>query len=226
MESVLVATPREFESRILRRTDRRKQLSQPGASGWLFAAQSQFSSHCRLTKRVRFVRARRPAQRRRLASAIRVGQPEEVMHVGHIAPEVPAASAHSGTHRARPVSARFEPVSQLKDVKRRFLAYSFPPRSPDPHHLAVLARPGFVRAAPALPAATRIRLPSATGTCCDRPQAKVFHLHSSHSASRRKLDARHALGCFGRSRPDDGSIMLKRPMRTEVVGELAAVALQ
>ena len=29
-------------------------------------------------------------------------------------------------------------MSQLKDVKRRFLAYSFPPRSPDPPHLAVL----------------------------------------------------------------------------------------
>ena len=112
----------------------------------------------------------------------------------HTAPRVPAASVHGGTHRARPVSARFEPVSQLKDVKRRFLAYSFPPRSPDPHHLAVLARPGFVRAAPALPAAPRTRLPSATATCCDRPQAKVSHLHSNHSASRRKLDVRHALG--------------------------------
>jgi hypothetical protein len=53
---------------------------------------------------------------------------------------------------ARPISARFEPVAQVKDVKRRFLAYSFPPRSPDPPHLAVLARPGFVRAAPTLPA--------------------------------------------------------------------------
>jgi hypothetical protein len=110
----------------------------------------------------------------------------------HTAPEVPAASVHGGTHRARPVSARFEPVSQLKDVKRRFLAYSFPPRSPDPHHLAVLARPGFVRAAPALPAATRTRLPSATATCYDRPQAKVFHLHSNHSASRRKPKVRHS----------------------------------
>lgn len=35
----------------------------------------------------------------------------------------------------------------MKGRKRRFLAYSFPSRSPDPHHLAVLARPGFVRAA-------------------------------------------------------------------------------
>jgi hypothetical protein len=69
------------------------------------------------------------------AADLPYGLPEPLKH---IAPEVPAASVHSGTHRARPVSARFEPVSQLKDVKRRFLAYSFPPRSPDPHHLAVL----------------------------------------------------------------------------------------
>src|SRR6266699_2988072 len=61
----------------------------------------------------------------------------------------------------------------------RFLAYSFPPCSPDPHHLAVLARPGFVRAAPALPGTTRIRLPPASPPCCDRTAAKVSHLHSN-----------------------------------------------
>jgi hypothetical protein len=75
----------------------------------------------------------------------------------------------------------------MKGVKRRFLAYSFPPRSPSPPYLAVLERPGFVRAAPALPAATRFRLPSATATCCDRPQAKASHLRSNHSASRRNI---------------------------------------
>jgi len=48
-----------------------------------------------------------------------------------------------------------------------------------PHHLAVLARPGFVRAAPALPGTTRIRLPSASPPCCDRTKAKVSHLRSS-----------------------------------------------
>ncbi len=36
---------------------------------------------------------------------------------------------------------------KMKGRKRRFLAYSFPSRLPDPHHLAVLARPGVVRAA-------------------------------------------------------------------------------
>ena len=57
-----------------------------------------------------------------------------------------------------------------------------------------MCRPGtgmsrLVRA-PALPATIRIRLPSASATCCDRPPAKVFHLHSNHSASRRKPLAR------------------------------------
>ena len=47
------------------------------------------------------------------------------------------------------------------------------------------ARPGFVRAAPALPGTTRIRLPSATAACCDKPQAKLSHLRSNNSASRR-----------------------------------------
>jgi hypothetical protein len=37
--------------------------------------------------------------------------------------------------------------SSLERRKRRFLAYSFPSRSPDPHHLAVLTRSDFVGAA-------------------------------------------------------------------------------
>src|SRR6266699_146111 len=61
----------------------------------------------------------------------------------------------------------------------RFLAYSFPPCSPDPSHPAVLARPRFVRAPPALPGTTRIRLPPASPPCCDRTAAKVSHLHSN-----------------------------------------------
>jgi hypothetical protein len=50
----------------------------------------------------------------------------------------------------------------LRDVQRWFLAYSSPSRSPNPHHLAVLARPGFVRAAPTHPGTSRDRLPPAT----------------------------------------------------------------
>ena len=74
----------------------------------------------------------------------------------------------------------------LRDVERRFLAYSSSPHSPGLHHLAVPIHPGLVRAAPTLPGTTRIRLPPAPRTCCDRPKAKVSHLHSNHSASRRK----------------------------------------
>jgi hypothetical protein len=74
----------------------------------------------------------------------------------------------------------------LRDVRRRFLAYSSPSRSPGLHHLAVPAHPGLVGAAPTLPGTTRIRLPPAPRTCRDRPEAKVSHLHSNHSASRRK----------------------------------------
>ncbi len=76
----------------------------------------------------------------------------------------------------------------------RLTAYSSSSLSPDPHHLAVLARPGFVGAAPTLPGTTRIRLPSAPPTCYDRPEAGVSHLHSKHSASRRKpkvVQSRH-----------------------------------
>ena len=67
--------------------------------------------------------------------------------------------------RCAPLPAQIHQVRAGVSVerrKRRFLAYSSPSRSPDPHHLAVLARPGFVRAAPALPGITRIRLPSAS----------------------------------------------------------------
>jgi hypothetical protein len=74
----------------------------------------------------------------------------------------------------------------LRDVRRRFLAYSSPSRSPGLHHLTVLAHPGLVGAAPTLPGTTRIRLPPAPRTRYDRPAAKVSHLHSNHSASRRK----------------------------------------
>jgi hypothetical protein len=82
-------------------------------------------------------------------------------------------------------------VSHKGAVSHRFLAYSSPSRLPDPDHLAVLARPGFVRAAPALSVITRIRLPSAPPPCCDRAAVKVSHLHSNLSASRRTHDLRH-----------------------------------
>ena len=75
--------------------------------------------------------------------------------------EFPALNIRAGARRPQPISTRFELVPHQGGVTRRFLAYSSPSRSPNPNHLAVLARPGFVRAAPALPGTTRIRLPSA-----------------------------------------------------------------
>jgi hypothetical protein len=52
----------------------------------------------------------------------------------------------------------------LRRRKRRFLAYSSPSRSPNPRHLAVLTRSGFVRAAPTHPGTSRLRLPPASAT--------------------------------------------------------------
>jgi len=66
-------------------------------------------------------------------------------------PGVPPTSTNTaarGTHRTRPISARFGAGKPLRDVEAGSCPYSSPSRSPDPHHLAVLTRPGFVRAAP------------------------------------------------------------------------------
>jgi len=68
----------------------------------------------------------------------------------------------------------------LERRKRRFLSYSSPSRSPDPHHLAVLTCPGFDGAAPTRPGISQDRLPPTSPSCCDRTAAKVSHLHSSN----------------------------------------------
>src|SRR5436190_5713794 len=153
------------------------------------AARQQGTATGRFPRSLSFARRRRsPAvsqrHRHEYAADLPHGLPGPVKEPSR---EVPAARRYGGTHRARPLSIRFEPVYGLKDVRRRFLAYSFPPRSPGPPHLAVLARPGFVRAAPTLPGTTRIRLPSASPPCCDKTAAKVSHLHSNNSASLRRV---------------------------------------
>ena len=61
----------------------------------------------------------------------------------------PDQPTRRGRTAPEPISTRFEPVA-VKRRKHRFLTYSSSSRSPDPHHLAVLARPGFVGAAPTL----------------------------------------------------------------------------
>src|SRR6266496_6221922 len=78
---------------------------------------------------------------------------------------------------ARPISTRLEPVLALRGFDHWFSsAYTFPSCLPDPGRLAVPTRPVVVRAAPTLPGASRLGLPSASTTCCDRPQAESFHL--------------------------------------------------
>jgi len=97
-----------------------------------------------------------------------------------------------GAHRFQPISTRFELAPNQGTVKRRFLAYSSPSRLPDPNHLAVLARPVVVGAAPTLPGTTRIRLPPAPppllrqGRRCTSPTST-----RTNSASRRTYDLRH-----------------------------------
>src|SRR5690606_35168119 len=56
---------------------------------------------------------------------------------------------HVGQPRTapRPRSTRLEPVQRLRSFNRRFLTYTFWPRLPDPHRLAVPARPVVVGAA-------------------------------------------------------------------------------
>lgn len=56
---------------------------------------------------------------------------------------------HVGQPRtaSRPRSTRLEPVQRLRSFNRRFLTYTFWPRLPDPHRLAVPARPVVVGAA-------------------------------------------------------------------------------
>jgi hypothetical protein len=105
----------------------------------------------------------------------------------------PPRPRRTGARRFQPTSTRFELAPDQGAVTRRFLAYSSPSRSPDPDHLAVLARPGFVRAAPTLPGTTRLRLPPAPPSCCDRnsgeglspplePQRLTAHVESARGA--------------------------------------------
>jgi hypothetical protein len=117
-------------------------------------------------------------------------------------------SRAAGARRIQPRSTRFELAPHQGDVTRRFLAYSSPSRSPDPNHLAVLARPGFVRAAPTLPGTTRLRLPPASPPCCDRISGEGFSpplepqrltAHARTAPHGRELGHRVRRGCEGRS---------------------------
>ena len=80
----------------------------------------------------------------------------------------------------RPGSAGFEPVDDEEALQHRFLPYAFPSCSPDPAHPAVLGRPDFVAAAPALPGVPRVRLPPASPHRYDGRATKVSHPHPKH----------------------------------------------
>jgi hypothetical protein len=105
--------------------------------------------------------------------------------------EVPAARS-GGTHRARPISTRFEPVHEMKDVTmpvpRVLLSATL--AGPAPSGSTGTSR--LCQGCSRPPGATRIRLPSASPPCCDRTEAKISHLHSNNSArcaGRRSLAA-------------------------------------
>src|SRR6478672_8678620 len=124
---------------------------------------------------------------------------------------VPRPDIRTGARRPQPISTRFELVPHQGGVTRRFLAYSSPSRSPNPNHLAVLARPGFVRAAPATPGTTRIRLASAPPSCCDRISdvglSPPFESLRFTAHARATAHLRDRTRQFGRQRVhlDDGS---------------------
>jgi hypothetical protein len=63
---------------------------------------------------------------------------------------------------------------RLRGFNHWFLAYTFPSCLPSPGRLVVPTRPVVVRAAPALPGASREGLPSASPACCDRPTVGPF----------------------------------------------------
>jgi hypothetical protein len=60
---------------------------------------------------------------------------------------------------------------------------------PDPRHLAVLTRPGFVGAAPALASAPRLRLPQLRRPAATGSAVKVSHLPSNRQRLTAHKDA-------------------------------------
>src|SRR5262249_16919620 len=69
----------------------------------------------------------------------------------------------------------------------RFLAYTFPSRSPRPAHPAVLNRRDFVEAAPALPTDPWLRLPPASPHCYDSEEMDGLSPPSATAAPRGAL---------------------------------------
>ena len=97
----------------------------------------------------------------------------------------------------QPTSTGLELASCQEALQHRFLAYTFPSRSPDPAHPAVLDRSDFVAAAPTFPGDPRIRLPPASLDRYDGQETKAFHLHPTNTAP-----AWRTTGCFTTHRPN------------------------
>ncbi len=92
----------------------------------------------------------------------------------------PCPSGQGACVADRPTSTRLESAWTLRGVNHRFTFVTpFRHRLPDPGRLAVPTRPDVVRAAPTLPCASRIRLPSASPGCCDSPTAGLIPLGTS-----------------------------------------------
>jgi len=139
-------------------------------------------------------------------------------------PKFPAAST-TGTHRDRPTSARFEPVPTLRAVTRRFLTCTYPSRSPDPHHLAVLATPrlcqGRLPPSPAPPGSGCPQLQRAAATTRRR---RPLTSSRSTSTSRRTLPSSEALGIQRDDRlvePLDAAGVLGHDLGFELTGPVA-----
>ena len=88
----------------------------------------------------------------------------------------------------RPTSTRLEPVMDLRGFDHWFLlSYTFPPCLPDPSRLAVPTRPVVVRAAPAFPSVSWVRLPSASADRYDGPQEGILSSPHGQTAPRGAL---------------------------------------
>ena len=110
--------------------------------------------------------------------------------------EFPNPPPEDGRHRVRVASGPYPPDSSRCDLegrKRRFLTYAFPPRSPGPHHLAVLTRPGFVGAAcHPNPASPRPGCPQLRSPAATEPRSRSLTSTQSMCTSRRTRSCSHS----------------------------------
>jgi hypothetical protein len=102
-------------------------------------------------------------------------------------PEFPARHERRVRAAIQPVSTGFELARPKEASRSRFLACTFPLRSPHPAHPAVPGRRDFAEAAPTLPGDPQVRLPPASPRRCDGKAMAVLHLHPVTAAPRGAL---------------------------------------